>query len=59
VELDFRKDLLDAVAAIYMVLSFSEAVSTSANLDGMNFGLRVDGTDFEDIMKKNSRRWIW
>jgi aspartyl-tRNA(Asn)/glutamyl-tRNA(Gln) amidotransferase subunit A len=52
VELDFRKDLLDAVAAIYMVLSFSEAVSTSANLDGMNFGLRVDGTDFEDIMKK-------
>jgi aspartyl-tRNA(Asn)/glutamyl-tRNA(Gln) amidotransferase subunit A len=52
VEFDFRKDLLDAVAAIYMVLSFSEAVSTSANLDGINFGLRVDGENFADIMKK-------
>ncbi|KAJ3625349.1 hypothetical protein Zmor_004316 [Zophobas morio] len=52
IEIDFRKDLLDAIAPIYMVLSFSEAVSTSANLDGMNFGLRVDGEDFADIMKK-------
>lgn len=53
-ELNFRKDLLDSVAYLYMIISFSEAVSTWANLDGINFGQRVEGKDFVDVMK-NSR----
>lgn len=52
IEIDFRKDLLDSIASIYMMISFSEAVSTSANLDGINFGIREDGINFEQVMKK-------
>lgn len=53
-ELDFKKELLDAIPAVYMMISFSEAVSTHSNLDGINFGLRVEneGDNYIDIIKK-------
>jgi len=52
VSLDFRQDLLEALASAYMMLSFSEAVSSLANLDGINFGQRVNANSYEDVMKK-------
>jgi len=52
VSLDFRQDLLEALASAYMMLSFSEAVSSLANLDGINFGQRVNAKSYEGIMKK-------
>ncbi|AKU79358.1 amidase family protein [Spiroplasma turonicum] len=48
---DFRKDLLEAVPAMYMMISFAEAVSTSSNLDGINFGIRKDGETYEQLIK--------
>ncbi|AHI52471.1 amidase family protein [Spiroplasma culicicola] len=53
INLDFNKQLLDAIPAIYMMISFAEGVSTHANLDGINFGLRAPGKDYADIMKKS------
>jgi aspartyl-tRNA(Asn)/glutamyl-tRNA(Gln) amidotransferase subunit A len=47
---NFRPDLLDALAPVYMMISFSEAVSTNANLDGINFGTREEGHDYTEIM---------
>jgi len=49
--LDFRLDLLEALASTYMIISFSEAVSSSANLDGINFGQRVEADSYEEIIK--------
>ncbi|QEH61362.1 aspartyl/glutamyl-tRNA amidotransferase subunit A [Spiroplasma chinense] len=53
INLEFRKDLLDALPAVYMMISFAEAVSTHANLDGINFGNRVEGVDYIDTMRKS------
>jgi aspartyl-tRNA(Asn)/glutamyl-tRNA(Gln) amidotransferase subunit A len=50
--IDFRQDLLEALAPIYMMISFSEAVSSSANLSGINFGKRVEAESYEEIMKQ-------
>ncbi|WP_027063600.1 Asp-tRNA(Asn)/Glu-tRNA(Gln) amidotransferase subunit GatA [Mesoplasma seiffertii] len=49
-EISFREDLLEALAPVYMMISFSEAVSTNANLDGINFGTREPGADYTEIM---------
>ncbi|AUM62367.1 amidase family protein [Spiroplasma monobiae] len=53
-ELEFNKKLLEAIPATYMMISFAEAVSTHANLDGIKFGVRVEGKDYMEIIK-NSR----
>lgn len=50
--IDFRQDLLDALSPVYMMISFSEAVSTNANLDGIKFGSRVEGQDYTEVMTK-------
>lgn len=42
-EINFRHDLLEALSSVYMMISFSEAVSSNANLAGINFGNRVEG----------------
>lgn len=51
---DFKKELLDAITAVYMMISFSEGATTHANLDGINFGKREKGQDYLEIMR-NSR----
>ncbi|ARU92232.1 aspartyl/glutamyl-tRNA amidotransferase subunit A [Spiroplasma clarkii] len=53
IEIDFSKKLLDALPAVYMMISFSEAVSTHSNLDGINFGERVEGKDYIETIKKS------
>ncbi|AGR40835.1 amidase family protein [Spiroplasma taiwanense] len=54
IKVDFDKKLLDAIPAIYMMISFAEGVSTNANLDGIKFGLRQPGEDYKQIIT-NSR----
>lgn len=41
--LEFSQPLLEALSPVYMMISFSEAVSSNANLAGINFGTRVEG----------------
>lgn len=43
-EYDFPKELLDALYPTYMVISCCEATSNDANLDGIKFGIKPDGS---------------
>lgn len=54
IELTMDKKLLKAIYPVYMLLSCAEATSNNANLDGIKFGLRVDGATSDAIME-NSR----
>ncbi|AGR41822.1 amidase family protein [Spiroplasma diminutum] len=54
VELDFNEDLLKAIPATYMMISFAEGVSSNYNLDGIKYGIRANGKDYKEIIK-NSR----
>ncbi|AXK50795.1 amidase family protein [Spiroplasma alleghenense] len=49
-EITFGQELLDAIPPVYMMISFSEAVSQNSNLNGINFTDRVNGSDFQEIM---------
>ncbi|ATZ20690.1 Asp-tRNA(Asn)/Glu-tRNA(Gln) amidotransferase subunit GatA [Mesoplasma coleopterae] len=53
-EVEFKQELLDSLSAIYKMISFSESVSTNANLDGIKFGRRATGADYVEIIT-NSR----
>ncbi|ATZ21372.1 amidase family protein [Mesoplasma tabanidae] len=53
-EVSFKQELLDSLSAIYKMISFSESVSTNANLDGIKFGKRAAGADYVEIIT-NSR----
>ncbi|WP_374697078.1 amidase family protein [Spiroplasma endosymbiont of Polydrusus formosus] len=52
--IDFSEDLLKALMPVYMVISFAEAVSSHSMLDGVNFGTRVEGDTYREVMM-NSR----
>ena len=52
VSLDMR--LCKAMFPTYFVISSAEATSNNANLDGVNFGNRVEGNSYEEVMS-NSR----
>ncbi|AOG60076.1 aspartyl/glutamyl-tRNA amidotransferase subunit A [Spiroplasma helicoides] len=56
--IDFNEQLLESIPAVYMMISFSEAVSTHADLDGINFGLRAEGSDYIEIMKKSRTKYF-
>lgn len=47
---DFKIELLEVISEVYMMISFSEAVSTHSNLTGINFGSRENGDNYIDIM---------
>ncbi|WP_338972555.1 amidase family protein [Spiroplasma endosymbiont of Panorpa germanica] len=49
-EISFNKELLEAIPPVYMMISFSEAVSQNSNLNGINFTNRIPGSDFLEIM---------
>jgi len=51
---NFPQELLTALLPTYMIISFAEATSCHANLDGINFGVRKEGKDYQAIMT-NSR----
>lgn len=48
----FGKELLEAIAVTYAILSSAEATSNNANLDGVKFGLQEQGDSYQEIMKK-------
>ncbi|MDD3048948.1 MAG: amidase family protein [Bacilli bacterium] len=49
-EVSFDKDLLNAIYPTYMVISCAEATSNYANLTGIQFGTRGEGTSINEIM---------
>lgn len=50
-EVSVDKDLLDAIASTYVVISCAEATSNMSNLTGIIFGPRGEGNNYEDLMK--------
>ena len=44
--------LCNAIYPTYMVISCAEATSNNANLDGIKFGPRYEGDDYESVMKE-------
>lgn len=49
-EIEFDEQLLQALAPVYMIISYAEAISTHSNLDGINFGIREKGETYEQVM---------
>ncbi len=52
VKLSIKKELLEAMLPCYMIIVFAEATSCNSNLDGINFGNRIDGENYVDTMIK-------
>lgn len=50
VEVEFGHDLLSAIYPTYNVISFAEATSNNANLDGVKFGPRPEGNTYQEVM---------
>ncbi len=48
--ISFGKDLLNAIYPSYMTISCAEATSNNANLTGIQFGPRGEGSSIEEIM---------
>lgn len=48
----FNVDLLKAIYPTYIVISCAEATSNNANLDGIKFGPRYQGSTYEEVMKE-------
>lgn len=46
------KNLLKAIFPTYIVISSAEATSNNANLDGIKFGPRYEGEDYESVVIK-------
>ena len=53
-KIEFNKELLQSLLPVYMIISFAEATSCHANLTGINFGVRKNGKNYQEIMT-NSR----
>jgi len=51
-EVSVDKTLLEAINAVYMVISDAEATSNMSNLTGLNFGPRSVGENYEEVFKK-------
>lgn len=52
--IEFNKTLLQSLLPVYMIISFAEATSCHANLTAINFGVRKNGKNYQEIMT-NSR----
>ncbi len=50
-EVSIDKTLIDAIPAIYCVISCAEATSNMSNLTGIVFGPRSDGDNYYEMMK--------
>ena len=45
-----NEKLLKAIHPTYFIISSAESTSNNANLDGINFGNRIEGSSFEEIV---------
>ena len=50
-EVSINKDILNAIASTYVVLSCAEATSNMSNLTGFSFGPRGEGNSYQEQMK--------
>lgn len=48
--IDFNQELLNALLPVYMIISFAEATSCHAGLDGINFGVQKKGNNYQETM---------
>lgn len=51
-EINFPELLLGSIEPIYIIISYCEAVSCHANLDGINFGTRIEAENYNEIMSQ-------
>lgn len=51
-EVSMNEALLKAIYPTYIVISCAEATSNNANLDGIKFGPRYEGSSYEEVMMK-------
>ena len=49
-EVDFDESLMRTILPVYYIIANAEATANHSNLDGINFGHRVDGESVDDIM---------
>ena len=49
-EVEMDQQLLDLIAFVYRIISSGEALSNNANLTGISFGNRIDGSNWDTIM---------
>ena len=49
-EVSFDKKLLEAIYPVYMCISCAEATSNNANLTGIQFGPRINGSNVDELM---------
>lgn len=47
---DFNSELLNALLPVYMIISFAEATSCHAGLDGVNFGVQKQGNSYQETI---------
>jgi len=52
-EITFPVELLRAIPAVYMVISYAEATSNMSNLTGISFGVRSDKKNIIEMMKEH------
>lgn len=52
-EVTFPVELLRAIPAVYMVISYAEATSNMSNLTGISFGVRSDKKNIIEMMKEH------
>lgn len=52
-EITFPVELLRAIPAVYMVISYAEATSNMSNLTGISFGVRSDKKNITEMMKEH------
>ncbi|WP_342252652.1 amidase family protein [Spiroplasma endosymbiont of Amphibalanus improvisus] len=50
--INFDQELLESLEIVYTVISYAEAASTSSAIDGINFGFRVEGDNYSEIMHR-------
>lgn len=57
-EIDFGKELIEIIPAIYKIISYSEAVSCYQSFSGMTFGEKEKGKNFEEIARSTRSKYL-
>lgn len=57
-EIEFPKELIEAIAPVYKIISYSEAVSCYQNITGITFGKKEVGKNFSDSISKTRSKYF-
>ena len=55
---DFDETYLKALLPVYRAISYGEAVTSLARLDGITFGKKITGTDYYDTITKTRSKYL-